>query len=282
MRNDFLINTESACFVHETALKTANSNQRHQSTSTGSSDRTVSNLSHAEKIAQTQKLLDRAIAYAWHTVKSDRRPPKLTRTRWVWRMAGAYHSSRHTSRLMEEAARRFAASGRKNLAEWATQKAREEGGHDRLALLDIQSMGYDAEAVVQALVPPAVKPWLDYFIQSVQAIYPINCVGHSYTSERLGTFQGEQYIQSVEALLPSGTHATRWLRVHSSVGAEVKHVEETVDLVAELTPQECICVARACYETALLRFTPPKEEYISDKELLKVLKPLELKTCLGV
>jgi hypothetical protein len=54
---------------------------------------------------------------------------------------------------MEEARDRFAASGRESLAQWAAQKAREEAGHDRLALLDIQSMGYDAEAVVQALVP---------------------------------------------------------------------------------------------------------------------------------
>lgn len=144
----------------------------------------------ADNIAKTQKLLDRAIALAWRDIKSDRRPPALTSTRWVWRMAGAYHSSRHTTRLMEEAAERFAASGRKSLAQWAAHKAREEAGHDRLALLDIQSMGYEAEAVVQALVPPAVKLWLDYFIQSVQTTDPIGCVGHSYASERLGTFQG--------------------------------------------------------------------------------------------
>ncbi|MEH1815254.1 MAG: hypothetical protein V7K26_33560 [Nostoc sp.] len=277
MRNDFLINTESACFVpNETVIKTANSTQRHRPTSAKSGDRSVSKISDAESIAQTQKLLDRAIAYAWHTVKSDRRPPKLTRTRWVWRMAGAYHSSRHTSRLMEEAAQRFAASGRTSLAEWAKQKAREEAGHDRLALLDIQSMGYEAEGVVQALVPSTATAVVDYFTQSVQAIDPIGCVGHSYASERLGTFQGEEYIQSVEALLPQGTHATRWLRIHSGVGAEVNHIEETVEIVAEMAPEECMRVARACYETALLRFTSPKEGYISDEELQNVLKPLKL------
>jgi hypothetical protein len=180
---------------------------------------------------------------------------------------------------MEEARDRFAASGRHNLAQWAVQKARDEAGHDRLALLDIQSMGYDAQAVVKALVPSTIKAWLDYFIQSVQTIDPISCVGLFYTSERLGTFIGEEYIQSVEALLPPGIHATRWLRVHSSVGAEVKHVEDTVEVVAQLTLQERIRVARACYETALLRFTPPKEGYISDSELQNILKPLELNTC---
>ncbi|BAZ48571.1 hypothetical protein NIES4103_11790 [Nostoc sp. NIES-4103] len=283
MRNDFFINTESGCIVlNDLAMKSTNGNRVYQPGSVGSGDRTTSNRPDADTIARTQKLLDRAIAYAWHTVKSDRRPPKLTAIRWVWRLAGAYHSSCHTTRLMEEAAKRFAASGRQNLANWAAQKAKEEAGHDRLALLDIQSMGYEAEAVVKALVPSAATAVVDYFTQTVQAINPINCIGLSYASERLGTFQGEEYIQSVQALLPPGTHATRWLRVHSGVGAEVEHVEETVEIVAELTPTECISVARACYQTALLRFTPPKQGYISDEELQNVLKPLELNSCLRV
>ncbi|PMB03463.1 hypothetical protein CEN49_23145 [Fischerella thermalis CCMEE 5273] len=283
MRNDFLIDTESACVVSdEVAVNTANCTRVHQPSSVESGAGFTAKKVDTDSIAQTQKHLDRAIVLAWKAVKSNSRPPALTRTRWVWRLAGAYHSSCHTSRLMEEAAQRFAASGRKNLAQWAVQKAREEAGHDRLALRDIQSMGYDAEAVVQALVPSPIKALVDYFIQSVQTTDPIGCVGFFYTAERLGTFIGEEYIQSVEALLPLGTHATRWLRVHSSVGAEVKHIEETVKVVAELTPEEHIRIAQACYETALLRFTPPKEGYISDEELQNVLKPLELNTCLRV
>ncbi|TBR57192.1 hypothetical protein B4U84_26785 [Westiellopsis prolifica IICB1] len=237
------------------------------------------NLVSAYSIAQTQKFLDKEIVLAWKHVKSNRRPPALTRTRWVWRLAGAYHSSRHTTRLMEQAAQNFAASGRKSLAQWATQKAREEAGHDRLALLDIQSMGYDAEAVVQMLVPSPIQALIDYFIQTVQTSYPIACVGFFYTAERLGTFQGEEYIQSVQALLAPGINATRWLRIHSGVGAEVKHVEETIKIVAMLTHQERNRVAKACYETSLLRFTPPKEDYISDEELQNILKPLQLNTC---
>ncbi|MBD2534277.1 hypothetical protein H6G97_34055, partial [Nostoc flagelliforme FACHB-838] len=33
-------------------------------------------------------------------------------------------------------------------------------------------------------------------------------------------------------------YATRCLRVHSGVGSDVEHVEETVALVAALTPEE--------------------------------------------
>lgn len=233
-------------------------------------------MKDAGSIATTRKLLDGAIAAAKYTINSNVRPPALTATRWIWRLAGAYHSSRFTSTLMEEAARRFAEAERWNLAEWALQKADEERGHDRLALLDIKSMGYDAEAVVRELVPPGAVTVVDYFTRSVQDVDPIDCVGLSYGCERLGTFLGEEYIQSVRALLKPNTNATRWLRVHSGVGSEVEHVEDMVELVASLTAQERIRVARACYETALLRFTPPSEGYISDSELQQILKPLKL------
>lgn len=282
MQNYRQYNAKWECTAPNKVVAAADPTWVHRPSPAGSGAPFAQKIIDADSVAKTRKLLDRAIVYAWYTVKSERRPPALTLTRWVWRLAGAYHSSRHTSRLMEEAAQRFAALGRQSLAQWAAQKAREEAGHDRLALLDIQSMGYEAEAVVQTLVPSAATTVVDYFTQTVQAQDPIGCVGNSYASERLGTFQGEEYIQSVEALLSPGTHATRWLRIHTGVGAEVKHVEETVEIVAELTPEERIRVARACYETALLRFTPPKEGYISDEKLQNILKPLELNTCLRV
>ena len=276
MRNDLLINTESACFVpDETAIKTANYTQRHRSSSAKGGDRFASNMSDAEKIAQTQKLLDRAIAYAWHTVKSDRRPPKLTRTRWVWQLAVSYHLTHTYPRLIEEASRRFAAFGRNNLAQWAAQKAREERGHDRLALLDIQSMGYKAEAVVEALIPPSATVLGNYLAQSVHTPDPIGCVGYSYTLERIATGIKEKHIHSVEALLPPGICATRCLRVHSSIGGDVEHVKETVEMVAGLAHEERIGVAIACYETALLYFNPLAEDDISEEELKYALRPLE-------
>jgi hypothetical protein len=276
MRNDFLIDTESGCILlKDLAVKSINGNRISQSGFVESCDRTRASMSHADTIARTQKLLDRAIAYAWHTVKSDRRPPKLTPTRWVWRMAGAYHSSRHTTRLMEEAARRFAASGRQNLAEWAAQKAKEEAGHDQLALLDIQSMGYDAQAVVKALVPPAATTVVDYFTKSVQSPDPIACLGYCYTLERLAMGIGEKYIQAVEKMLPQGTKATRCLYVHSSLGSEKEHMERTIKMAASLTCEHLVPVLSACYKTALICFSPPKEDYILDEELQNILRPLE-------
>ncbi|MFN6572289.1 hypothetical protein [Dendronalium sp. ChiSLP03b] len=261
-------------------VDTANNAWMHQPNSVQNNDLFSQKAIYATSLIKIQKFLDRAIVYAWYTVKSERRPPTLTPIRWVWRLAGAYHSSRYTSPLMEKASHRFAALGHWNLAQWAAQKAREETDHDLLALLDIQSMGYDAEAVVQALAPSTIEDYVNYFTKIVEMTNPIDCIGLCYASERLGTFVGEEYIRKVEALLPPGTKATRWLRVHSNIGSEVKHVQDIVEIVAQLTPQECNLVARACYETALLRFMPPKEEYISDDELQDILKPLKVSTCL--
>ena len=238
-------------------------------------DRFARPMPETSNIATTQKLLDGAIAAAKYTVNSDARPPKLTATRWVWRLAGQYHLCHSTSKLMEQAAKGFASSKDWSLAEWAKEKAKEEAGHDRLALLDIKSLGYDAKMVVEVLVPPAAKALLDYFTRSAQANNPIDCVGYSYTGERLAICREEKYIHQVESLLPLGIQATRCLRLHSGLGGDVEHVEETVETVAKLTSQQRTRVARTCYEAALLRFSPPTN-YISDSEIEQILEPLKL------
>ena len=230
----------------------------------------------AGSIPTTRKLLDGAIAAAKYTVNSNVRPPALTSTRWIWRLAGAYHLCNPTPELMEEASAGFALIGHWSLAEWAAEKANEEEGHDRLALRDIYSMGYDAEAVVKALVPPGAVALIDYFTRSAQDLDPIDCVGYSYTMERLALGVDEQYIQKIENLLAPGVNATRCLRVHSSIGADIEQTEETVEMVAELTAKERTRIARACYKTALMCFSPPQESYISDSELQQILKPLKL------
>ena len=239
-------------------------------------DRFSQSMTGSGSFATTRQLLDTAIAAAKHTVNSEVKPPALTLTRWIWRLASSYHLTRFVSQFMEEAAEGFARHQRSNLEAWALEKAEEEKGHDLLALLDIQSLGYDAEAMVEALVPPAAIALSDYFKRSVRADNPIDCVGYSYTMERLSMGVGNDYIQKVESLLPSDVKATRCLRVHSSVGADADHVGENVALIAELSAQERSRIARACYETALMCFSPPPEEYVSDEKIQQIIKPLKI------
>ncbi|GAB1542430.1 hypothetical protein NUACC21_51040 [Scytonema sp. NUACC21] len=277
MRNDVLIDAEWVRVAPDkVVVATAERVWLHRLDSIEADTPFAQTTVKAGSISRTRKLLDGAIASAKGAVSSSIKPPALTPVQWLWRLAGSYHLTHSYPPLLEEAARRFEKMGRKNFSQWAAQKAREERGHDRLALLDIQSMGYKAEAVVAALIPPYAIALVNYLTQSVRAPDPIACVGYSYAMERLATGVQEKHIQMVEALLPSGIHATRCLRVHSSVGDDLEHVEETIKMIVELTPDERVRVATACYETALLQFNSSKEDYISDEELECVLRPLAL------
>lgn len=239
-----------------------------------SEERFARPMKGAGNFATTRKLLDTAIAAAKCAVKSDVRPPELTYTRWIWRLAGLYHLCHPIPRLIESAHQKFTEAQRWNLARWAAQNAEEEEGHDLLALKDIQSLGYDPDAVVKALVPPASKILIAYLTRSVNDSDPIDCVGYAYTMERLALGVNEQYIKDVEALLPQGVKATRCLRVHSGVGADVDHVAETVEMVAKLSAAERTRVAIACYETALLCFSPPSD-YLSDESIGQIIAPFK-------
>jgi pyrroloquinoline quinone (PQQ) biosynthesis protein C len=240
-----------------------------------SEDRFAHPMDGAGSFATTKKLLDTAIAAAKVAVKSDSKPPALTATRWVWRLAGAYHLTSTTPQLLRNAAIGFAANNRSHLESWALEKVEEETGHDRLALLDIQSLGYNAEAVVEELTPPAAMALMDYFARSVEDDDPIDGVGYTYTMERLSMGIEQDYIQNVESLFPPEINATRCLHVHSSLGADAGHVDENVALIANLLASERTRIARACYETALMLFSPPPGGYISDAELQAILKPLK-------
>jgi hypothetical protein len=239
-------------------------------------------MAGAGSISTTRQLLDGAIAAAQRTINSNVRPPALNATRWVWRLAGAYHLCHAYPPLIEEAAKKFAEADRYVLAQWAIEKAQEETGHDLLALRDIQALGYDAQAVVEKLIPSPAKVLIDYFTRSAQDHNPIDCVGYSYTMERLAMGVDEEYIQKVEKLLPSNTKATCGLCAHSSIGADADHVEETVEMVAKLTTKERIRVARACYETALMCFSPPQKGYITNELLRSLLNPLKLDKTLSL
>ena len=230
----------------------------------------------AGNTAITRNLLDGAMAAAKVAIPSEVNPPALTPNRYIWQLAGAYQIAHATPALMTEAGERFASANRRELSNWAFEKAKEETGHDRLALLDIQSLGYRAEELVKTIIPPAAMVLVDYFKRSVQDLDPIDCVGYTHALERMSLGAKKEHIEKIENLLPANVNATRCLRVHSSVGADAEHVEENVEMIAGLSFSERNRVIRACYETALLLFSPPQEGYFSEVELEEMLKPFKI------
>lgn len=220
----------------------------------------------AIEVKVARNLLDGAVAAAFRFARPEVVPP-LTRTRWIWRLAGLYHLTHSTPTLLERAADRFATAGRAALAGWARQRAREESHHDLLALRDLRDLGLDAEAVVRALRPANALRLVAYFAASVDAEDPIGCVGYAYAIERLAMTVGQADIAAVERVLPAGVRATRCLRVHSGVGSDGDHVADTLEVVARLRADERQAIAVAAHATARLCFEPDPAGAPGDAEI---------------
>lgn len=228
--------------------------------------------------ASTKNLLDGAVGAGQRSIIDSAKaepPPPLSQDRWVFRLAGYYHTTHATPGLMEKAAARFAEAGSPELARWAETKAREERGHDELALRDLRALGYHAERVVEALRPEIALALVSAFTAWTLGPEPVYCVGYAYALERLALTRGPDYLARVEAVLPKGVLATRCLRVHSGTGSDVKHVEETARMVSALPPDERAKIALACYETAALCSMSPKGGHLSEDALQQVLAPLK-------
>jgi hypothetical protein len=232
----------------------------------GSGDPFAASMEGPGTAATTRRLLDGAIGAASRVAPAAPEPPPLTPERWAWRLAGYYCTTHPTPSRMAAVAGRFAGQGRAALAAWAATKAREEAGHDLLALRDLDALGY-AASWVEAMVPAASRALADYFAAVTGADDPVGCVGYAYALERLALSRDAGSVAAVQAALPPGVDATRCLRVHSAVGSDVAHVEETIALVAGLAAEERIQIAIACFETALRFYAPPEGAAPTDAEL---------------
>ena len=171
--------------------------------------------------------------------------------RYIYALVGAYHTAKDTPRNLLWAAEHFQDIGRPEVTAYLEMRAREETGHERLALKDLRALGLPAERIVANLVPAGIKPLCDIFERFCFKDYPIESIGFSYCSERIAALKPKSEIDAVQALLPVGIDATRFLRSHSSLGSEVSHVEETIEFVAGLTAEDRIAVVQATYEASL-------------------------------
>jgi Iron-containing redox enzyme len=207
----------------------------------------------------TTGLLDGAISLAFEQTDSrsgqtESRPvaqgPNLLR--YIYALAGAYHTAKDTPRNLLRAAEHFKNIGRPEVTAYLVMRAKEETGHERLALKDLRALGLPAERIVANLVPAGIKPLCDLFDRFCFKDYPIESVGFSYCSERIAALKPKSEIDAVQALVPADVDATRFLRSHSSLGSEVSHVEETIEFVASLPAEDRISVVQATYQTGLL------------------------------
>jgi hypothetical protein len=219
------------------------------------------------------RLLDGAInlGFAGIEKRLARREPTLAA--YMVALVGAYHTSVHTPRNLRRAADRFEKLGRPDVAAYLEERAREETGHDRLALKDLRALGVPAERLVANFIPEGIKPLCKRFDDLCLQEYPIGCIGYSYCLERIAALKQKSDIEKVKVLCPDGVDATRFLRSHSCLGSEVAHVEETIAFVASLPANDRIDVVQETYRSALIMAEGYNHELLkSDEEILEELQ----------
>lgn len=230
-------------------------------------------MTGAGAMGSTVGLLDGAIHLGFAGIEKRLARPDPTLTGYIVAVVGAYHTSVDTPRNLQRAARRFKELGRPEVEAYLEERAREETGHDRLALKDLRALGLPAERLVANFIPEGIKPLCKRFDELVVVDYPMGCVGYSYCLERIAALKQETDIAKVQALCPDGVDATRFLRSHSCLGSEVTHVEETIKFVASLPAIDRIRVVQETYESALIMAEGYNHELLkSETEMLEELE----------
>jgi hypothetical protein len=230
-------------------------------------------MTGAGAAGSTVGLLDGAINLGFAGIEKRLARPDPTLVNYTVALVGAYHTSVDTPRNLQRAARRFNELGRPEVGAYLEERAREETGHDRLALKDLRALGLPAERLVANFIPEGIKPLCKRFDDLCVQDYPIGCIGYSYCLERIAALKQKTDVEKVQAMCPDGVDATRFLRSHSGLGSEVTHVEETIEFVASLPANDRISVVQETYESALIMAEGYNHEFLkSEAEMLAELQ----------
>src|SRR5262245_25083639 len=225
----------------------------------------------------TVGLLDGAIKLGFAGMEKRLARPDPTVVGYIVALVGAYHTSVDTPRNLRRAASRFNELGRSEVAAYLEERAREETGHDRLALKDLRALGVPGERLVANFIPEGIKPLCKRFDDICLQDYPISSIRCSYCTESLAANKQEGDIEKVRTICPPDVNTTRFLRSHSSLGSEATHVEETIKFVASLPANDRIRVVQETYESALILAEGYNHElHKSEAEML-----VELEQALG-
>lgn len=233
----------------------------------------ATSMTGSGSLGSTNGLLDGAINLAFVGIEKRLARPKPTLAGYIVALVGAYHTSVDTPRNLRRAANRFNELGRPEVAAYLEDRAREETGHDRLALKDLRALGVPGERLVANFIPEGIKPLCKRFDDLCAQDYPIGCIGYSYCLERIAALKEKTDIEKVQAMCPAGVDATRFLRSHSSLGSEASHVAETIEFVASLPANDRITVVQETYESSLLLANGYNHELLkSEAEILEEIR----------
>ena len=197
--------------------------------------------------------------------------PAPSLLRHVYSLFSSYQTTHDTPTIARHVASRLAERGHHAAAAHFLQFAEEESGHDTLALMDLAALGLPARAV-QDIQPEDALELVAYFWHLAKSEDPISSLGYIYAMERAALFNKKEDIEATESVIPPGIHATRCLRVHSAVGSDVGHVDESIDFMATLPAQDRLHIVRIVFETISIAFAS-RPAYPGDAAMESLLAP---------
>jgi hypothetical protein len=221
----------------------------------------------------TAGLLNGAVALGFDGDEEQFRRRTASLPRYLLHLVAAYHNAGRTPGHFRKAARRLRECDRPDIATYLETHAREETGHERLALRDLRDLGLPAERIVANLVPKAIKELCELFDRLAASDYPVGCLGYSYCFEFTAAMKQKCHVDALAQLCPKGIDASRFLRTHSSLGSEVSHVEDLIEFIASLPACDRTEIVRVTYETAATMAKGLRlEATMSDLEVLGTIE----------
>jgi len=221
----------------------------------------------------TAGLLNGAVELGFQGNEEEFRRGTASLPRYMLHLVAAYHNAGRTPGHFRKAARRLRECDRPEIAAYLEKHAREETGHERLALKDLYELGLPAERIVANLMPEGIGRLCGLFDRLAASDYPVGCLGYSYCFEFTAAMKQKCHVDALAQLCPEDVDAARFLRTHSSLGSEVRHVEDLIEFIAGLAAPDRTEIVRAAYETAATMAKGLRlETAMSDSEILAALE----------
>lgn len=192
---------------------------------------------------------------------------------YIYSLSTSYHTTHVTPPTMRFAASRLHAAGHTAGAARCLHVAREEKGHDVLALKDIAAFGLPAQEFVARVRPRDAIALETLYERIAESDEPIAVFGYVYVLERMALLNTAEVIDTTERMIPKGIKATRCLRVHSAIGSDRRHVDESIAFIASLPKGDRSAIARAAYETSVVMHSE-SSDYPGDEEMTRLLHEL--------
>ncbi|HZF48357.1 MAG TPA: iron-containing redox enzyme family protein [Polyangiaceae bacterium] len=178
----------------------------------------------------------------------------LGRDEYALFLTQTYHYVRHTSPLLAIAGERLKTTGcHPSLAALLSQKAGEEGGHERWALADLQAISV-SEAEARASEPSAaVSAYIAWNTFTATAGSPVAFLGTAFVLEYVSAHQAGIAASNLRARSPitNISMALSFLRGHA--GSDGPHLDQLAEALGRAAaPEEREAIALSARITRVL------------------------------